>query len=223
MEHEFKDQFKSIGSHFSRLILENGDTPDAVQWTDITTQNKRFEILCQIADLRSAKILDFGCGKADLLTYLENNENFQGQYHGIDISAEMIDFCKNKFPNSKFEARDIFENPLIESFDYILISGTFNQKTTNDLELTQKLLNCLYRSADKGLTFNALSTYVDFFDPGLNYYAPEQMFNFCKETLSPRVTLRHDYLLKENCIPYEYSIFVYSCDVPCRKNLVPVG
>jgi len=50
---------------------------------------------------------------------------------------------------------------------------------------------------------------VDYENPKLYYEDPEYVFTFVKENLSSFVTLRHDYLCKDDTIPYEFSIYVY--------------
>ena len=47
------------------------------------------------------------------------------------------------------------------------------------------LLSTLFQHARKAMVFNALSTYVDFFDPGLFYVNPEKVFGFCKGPYLP--------------------------------------
>jgi len=44
-----------------------------------------------------------------------------------------------------------------------------------------------------------MSSYVDYQDPALYYYSPEEIFRFSK-TLTRRVMLRHDYRPFEFCI-----------------------
>ena len=70
-----------------------------------------------------------------------------------------------------------------------------------------------------GLAFNALSTYVDYFDDDLFYFDPEDVFNFCKEQLSTRVTLRNDYLITTDSIPFEFTVYIYKSDIKLRKKL----
>lgn len=219
MPHKFKNQMIKLDNHFSELVTKYGDGPLSVQWSDALTQKKRFQILCQIADISSTKILDFGCGNGALLNHLLEDLNFKGEYLGLDVSEKMINLCNEKFSGFRFEVRDILEQPLEERFDYVFVSGIFNQKVGQDEELVHQLLQELFKQVDRGLAFNALSTYVDYFTDDLNHINPDAMFKFCKENLSPRVTLRHDYLLKDGCLPYEYTIYVFKDELPIRPNL----
>jgi hypothetical protein len=67
----------------------------------------------------------------------------------------------------------------------------------------------MFQSCQKGIAFNAMSTYVDFQVDDLYYSNPLAVFDFCKKNLSRKVTLKHDYILREGSIPFEYVIYVY--------------
>jgi SAM-dependent methyltransferase len=195
-------------SHYNRLYGEHGDTAGAAQWSDVATQDRRLSILCEIADLRDAKLLDFGCGTGRLYALL-TSRGFAGTYVGYDVAKDLIEAAQSKFPEARFECRDVLSQGVDEEFDYVLISGVFNNKHSRSIDYVRDILLMLFRSVRKGLAFNALSTYVDYFDGHLSYYDPSALFALCKTELSPKVVLRHDYLLKEGVIPYEFTIYVY--------------
>ncbi|WP_424096615.1 class I SAM-dependent methyltransferase [Moorena producens] len=207
--HSFQEDIAFLEQHYSSLLKEHGDTPQASQWRDEKTQELRLDILTQIENLSSMKVLDFGCGTGHLLTFLKAKLEFTGEYVGYDLSGEIIATAQNKFPGIRFQQRDILADGIPENFDFILISGVFNNRTSNNWVLMKSLLKCLFKHTRKGIAFNALSTYVDYFEPELFYIEPEKVFKFCKEELSPRVTLRHDYLVKQNIVPFEFTIYVY--------------
>jgi len=201
------------------LVQKYGDSAPGVQWRDRETQERRLEILTQIGDLRSAKILDFGCGVGHLLSFMRERFGFTGEYVGYDLSAAMIAAASNKFPDTRFEQRDVLAEDISEDFDYILISGVFNNRVSDGWGLMTKLLSALFPHARKAMGFNALSSYVDYCDPDLFYVDPERIFHFCKEYLSPCACLRHDYLIKPGVIPFEFSTYVYQSELQPRKRL----
>jgi SAM-dependent methyltransferase len=178
--------------HYSRLLDQHGDTPQAAAWRDRQTQERRMAILAEVGDLRSAKILDFGCGTGHLLAFLRRELGFAGEYVGYDLSAEVITTARHKFRRARFEQRDILTEGVPEDFDYVLISGVFNQRLRENWRLMTRILGNLFAHCRQALAFNALSTYVDFFEPHLFYVSPEKVFRHCKERLSSRVCLRHD-------------------------------
>ena len=90
----------------------------------------------------------------------------------------------------------------------MLASGVFNNAGADNWGMMTTLLGELFKLCRKGLAFNCLSTYVDYQDEGLFYVEPERVFAFCKQTLSPSVTLRHDYRVKPGVIPFEFTVYV---------------
>src|SRR5690606_12810921 len=98
----------------------NGDSPGAVEQADLSTQERRMKQLLGVADLKDAKILDFGCGTGHLLKVLRESGGFSGEYHGYDITPGLIELASKKFPDARFEVRNIFEEGIAESFDFVL-------------------------------------------------------------------------------------------------------
>lgn len=219
MQDEFKSDLFQLEQFFSNQVREHGDTPQGNQHKDMELQERRMEVLADVGDLRCSKVLDFGCGTGHLLAFLRTRLAFQGEYVGYDLSAEMIAIASNKFPGIRFERRNILTQGVPEDFDHILINGTFFNRVTDNWGLMTELLGRLFPRTRKALAFNALSTYVDFFNPGNFYVSPENIFRFCKERLSPCVTLRHDYLSKPGVVPFEFTVYVSKTDVEPRKQL----
>src|SRR2546425_11400811 len=117
--HPFKAEFSVISEHYSQLLQNHGNTARGVQWTDRETQECRLAILTEVGDLRSAKVLDFGCGLGHLLMFMRRDLAFTGEYVGYDLSEKMVATARETFPESRFERRDILEEGVPEDFDYI--------------------------------------------------------------------------------------------------------
>lgn len=217
--HSYQNDLKQLERHYAELLRQAGDTPQAVQWRDQASQERRFEILTQIGLPKDATILDFGCGTGHLLEYLQRERQFAGQYTGYDVTQEMIAAAQKKFPGVRFKQCDIFSEGVEGEFDYIFISGVFNNAITDNEKFLRDTLSLLFPRTRRLLAFNALSAYVDFFDEGLYYFNPENVFRFCKEALSPLVTLRHDYLIKTGAVPYEFTIYIHRCELKPRAAL----
>lgn len=94
----------------------------SLHWSSKETQIKRFEILCQIADLRGRKVLDLGCGFGDLLGFLKSKNIFV-KYSGIDIVEEFILKAKATYKDGDFLLGNI--DNLNIRVDYVLASGLF--------------------------------------------------------------------------------------------------
>ncbi len=217
--HRHKRALQQLDQHYSSLINEHGDTPQSAQWRDRKTQERRMDVLAEIGDLRAAKLLDFGCGTGHLLDFLRRRIGFCGEYVGYDLSVEMIGLATKKFPGVRFERRDVLEDGPTEDFDYILISGVFNNRVRDNWGLLTSILSCLFARTRKAIAFNAMSTYVDRFDPNLFYVSPTKVFRFCKEQLSPCIVLKHDYCVRSGVVPYEFTVYVFKTMIKPRKEL----
>ncbi|MBK8908784.1 MAG: class I SAM-dependent methyltransferase [Rhodospirillales bacterium] len=217
------DDLERIGGHYTDLVGKHGDGPQSAQWRDRESQERRMRVLAEVGDLSGAKVLDFGCGTGHLLDFLREFCAFPGEYVGYDICADAIRLASEKYPAIRFERRNILVDAIEEDFDYVLISGVFNHRTVDSWGLLRTVLSLLFAHTRKALAFNLLSTYVDYCDPELAYVRPEAVFAFCKETLSPLVTLRHDYCIKPGVVPFEFTVYVHQTDIPVRKSLLRLG
>ena len=218
-KHPFTHALHCLAEHYSGLLDEHGDTPPGVQWRDRETQERRMEILAEVGDLRTAKILDFGCGTGHLLDFLRRRARFSGEYVGDELSTDMIALATRKFPDARFETRDVLASGFAEDFDYVLISGVFHIRVEDSWDLLTETLRRLFTRTRRAIAFNAMSTYVDHFDRDQFYVSPTRIFQFCKEQLSPCVTIRHDYLLRPDTVPYEFTVYVHAADVAPRTEL----
>lgn len=201
---------KGLKEYYKELFHENGPTPAAVQHTSRKSQFKRFDILTSI-DNQINSIVDVGCGLGDMVDYLGEN-NFEGKYLGVDFVDEFIDYANRKFsanPNINFINLNFSEDAIPDGYDYVLLSGVFNNKFEGNEEFMKGLIKKMYESCKKGVAFNAMSTYVDYQDEHLYYSDPLKVFDYCKTHLTPKVTLRHDFIVKANSIPFEYCIYLY--------------
>jgi cyclopropane fatty-acyl-phospholipid synthase-like methyltransferase len=200
---------QAIERHYAELVAQHGSAPEAAQWSDSRTQRLRLTVLSEVGDLRASKVLDFGCGTGELLVYLNEELGFAGEYVGYDLARPAIDLARQLRPDGRFERRDILSQGVPETFDYILASGVFNNRTSDGWALMTQLLHGLWPHATRALAFNALSTYVEFQEEHLWYADPGEVFAWCKRELSPAIRLRHDYQVKPGVIPYEFTVFVY--------------
>jgi SAM-dependent methyltransferase len=195
--------------HYERLIRHYGDTPDAADWTNRETRERRFAILTQAGPMKEAKILDFGCGTGELLCYLRSTKDFMGDYIGWDLSEPHLQAARKKFPGVRFERREIISDGMREDFDFILASGTFNTDFGQAESFLYEALQILFRHTRQALAFNLLSVYVESHRAGLYYAQPDKIFEFCRSELSSLVTVRHDYRLKPGLPPYDFTVYVY--------------
>lgn len=194
-----------IKKHYRKLLIEHGDSAESAQYSNRATQEKRLQILTDIAPLQNKKILDFGCGTGHLATYLAE-QGTEIEYFGVDIVEDFFEFGRSKHPKHQFGLLKDFKD---EKFDFAFVSGVFNNKMEDNRTFYQSTLIDLFSRVKQGIAFNMMSTYVDYQDDGLFYEEPEKAFSFIKNKLTPRVSLRHDYQVKAGVIPFEFAIYAY--------------
>jgi SAM-dependent methyltransferase len=194
-----------IGQHYRGLLAKYGDSPQAAQYSSQSSQERRFEILSSIGDLHNKKILDFGCGTGQLGCFLAN-QGIEFQYFGTDIVSEFLILCREKFPEGRFEEFSAFSHL---KFDYIFVSGVFNNLRLDNSQFYQDTIKQLFSMCNIGLSFNMMSNYVDYKDPGLFYEYPENIFRFLKREVTPFVTLRNDYEVKPGVVPFDFTVYAY--------------
>ena len=210
-----KIKIKKLQKHYEKLFSIYKDSFKTAQQSSRFTQEKRMLILVDRINFgNNSKVLDFGCGTGHLYNFLKKTKKFNGSYTGIDIAKNIVEFNQKKFFLNKkvsFLHGDILEKKFFKltNFDYTFVSGTFNNKIENNWLWMKKTLKKLFMITKKALIFNNLSTYVDYKEKHLFYIKPELVFEYCKLNLSNFVEIRHNYQIKKNKIPFEFTTYVY--------------
>lgn len=164
----------------------------------------RYRELVKVATLDGASILEIGCGIGGFYEYLVSDCGIKNiTYTGIDLVGGMIELAKEKYPDAHFETRDIFQQPLQKTYDYVFLCGVFFVGADGSKEFMKRMLKEAFALCNKALAFNFISSYVNFKDEGTAYYDPTDVFKYCIENLSWNVNMHHHY---EKC---DVSAFVY--------------
>jgi len=145
-------------------------------------------------------ILEVGCGLGNFYKYLVEHKR-DCSYHGYDIVPEYVAECQRVYPQAEFDVRNIFLNGIEGSYDTVVMSQVLNnryQKSDNMLVM-RRALELAYQHTRVSVSVDMLSTYVDFRNPDLFYYSPEDIFRMAK-AIAPRVLIRHDYRAFEFCV-----------------------
>jgi len=199
-----------LKENYKLLYKKYGTSANAMQWADAKSQYRRFEILCQVSTEINS-VIDIGCGVGELLNYLLGS-GFKGKYLGIDFVEEFIEHAQNRYsdyPDIGFICADVANYKLPKKYDFVVLSGVFNNKMAKNEQFMISTINELFEVCKVSIAFNAMSTYVDYQDDHLYYADPLSIFDYCKKHLTRKITLRHDYLVKDNSIPFEYTMYLY--------------
>lgn len=200
----------SLQKHYQQLFQMHGDSAQSVQWMDTSSQQRRFKILREVSnDLGS--VMDLGCGLGHFRDYLSET-GFNGAYLGLDFVQEFVDHGNAKHSEDSqtiFQRCNLFSDDYPAGYDTVIVSGVFNNRMPDNAAFMRAVIEKAFTVAQHQVAFNAMSTYVDFEDPTLYYTDPREVFDFCKQALSRRVTLRHDYLVRDDRPPFEYTMYLY--------------
>jgi SAM-dependent methyltransferase len=194
-----------LREHYEDLFRKYGDSPEAVQYSSLDSQSKRFQILTEISDLNGSTVLDFGCGLGHLGSYLVSR-GVHCCYNGVDIAPSFIDHCRGKFVDGNFGYLNDFSG---KGFDFVFVSGVFNNRIQDNWNFFRETIACLFEMTRVGLAFNCMSTYVDYKEEGLYYIEPQKVFHFLKTEVTPFVTIRNDYYVKPGVLPFDFSVYAF--------------
>jgi SAM-dependent methyltransferase len=178
---------------YARAVKRHGPEFRALLWASRRTQELRFSALIKLADPTDCKILDLGCGRADLLDFLMTRGTPPRQYIGVEGVAELADAAEK---NSRADCRIIRADFLREPYrmnvqaDIIYCSGALNTLDNDDFYRTIKNA---FVAAERALVFNFLSSPLL---AGVNYlrwHEPRMVMRFAR-SLTPEVQKHEGYI-----------------------------
>ena len=165
----------------------------------------RFSSLTSCIREEDFSILDYGCGLAYLLPYLQKiHKDFY--YTGVDILEDFIQENKERFPDHKFKKINSFKG-IVDKYDFIVISGVFNVCYVESEEEHKKIvldtIKHLFSKTRKVLAINFQSVLVDYIRAGNYHQDVLEIYNFVAQNLSKRIQIDQSYM------PYEFTISIY--------------
>lgn len=186
-------KISSNKTFYYEALKEFGISAQGVHWNNKYTQYKRFEVLTKLIkkEIRSASIVDVGCGFGEYYQYLKNNKKLPASYIGVDCESNMVNISRKRFPEVQFFVQNILEDPLIVA-DYYICSGALNILTLP--EITIFIQKC-YKHSKKGFAFNYLKN-VSF-----KNIKEDQIFAICRK-------LSHNIMIKEGYLENDFTVFM---------------
>ncbi len=167
------------------------------------------------------RLLDIGCGPADILAYLPEDI----QYVGFDASQQYVESAKKRFTHRGFFYQENVNEATIkehEKFDLVMAIGVMHHLDDREVKSLSKIAWQALRPGGRFLTIdpcyvvkqNKLARFIISKDRGQNVRSPDQYTTLITKNSkwdSPHtISVIHDLL----CIPYTHSI------LECKKNLV---
>ncbi len=194
------DDVGQVVRRYQQRIAEHGATLASLNSGSEAKQAMRHSVHASALRGLNPSILEIGCGLADFYKYLLDHQQ-ACSYHGYDIVPEYIDRCRRVYPNGTFTLRNMFVEGIEGTHDTILMSQVLNNRyqKSDNMQVMQRALELSFQHTRVSVSIDMLSTYVDFRNPELFYYSPEEIFRIAKK-ISPRVLLRHDYRAFEFCV-----------------------
>ncbi len=190
-------------SYYQRIAREHRGTTRQVGWGSEKSQGLRFAAIAHVLDgllgerWRGLRVVDFGCGRGDLLTYLRTERGFRGAYAGVDAIEESIADAKAAHtgdPAAAFVLRNYDgAGPLVdEPFDIVLANGPFG---ITPAAVRDRLVPALLSQARVGMvaTFLRFSRRVPGFEPENVLTEPTDILKLC-DASEYRFRIHADYL-----------------------------
>ena len=188
-----------------------GDSPCGVGWFKEGSADAQYQVILDaIREPESGRLslLDFGCGAAHFLDYLERHEVEGIEYTGLDISPAFLALCREKHPGRNFLQQDVLLDASgLPLYDYVIANGIFTQKCELAFDemwdYMQRLLRVLWKHANKGLVFNNMSEHVD--------WQREDLFHLPFDTLASFLTAEftRDFVFRSDYGCYDYMTYMY--------------
>lgn len=187
---EWNNQKDKIVGYYSGLISEYGHNPRACDYGRPESQQKKFNVLSDIVTQNHKTLLDVGCGFADYAGFLHDKYPHI-KYSGVDITPEFI--AQEKINNKNLDLRHLdIMNDDPGQFDIVTANGIFYLLDQDAEKFMQDLIKRMFALSLNAVAFNSLSAWCNDQEEGEFYADPLKTLEFCR-SLSPWVTLRHDY------------------------------
>lgn len=183
-------QRQRIARRHEDSIQRYGYKPQALFWSSKSIQELRFrkliEAIPESMQSSSFSLLDVGCGFADLLDYLQE-QNTTVDYVGIDLAPAMITAAQNLHPQVRFYQGDIFDADFAnQSFDFVVLSGALNEVVESDQAeqggYAKSVIQKMYALSRYGVAFNLLDrrNLWQASRPDLQSFYPQEIIQFCQ-------------------------------------------
>jgi len=191
---------------YGELAQQFGDDHRSLGFNQRTSQQKRFEALCELGDFNGRRLLDVGCGLGHFLLFLRQR-GVHPEYTGLDITPELIGHARARFQGESslpcgFEVGDTLTYEPHKPFDFVVASGIFGLLSAQAEGRIAPTMHRLFSWATVGMAINFLSNRAPRQAKGRLYVDPSRMLSLALE-LTPAVRLHHNYL------PNDFTLYLF--------------
>jgi hypothetical protein len=137
-------------------VGRHGAKFESLLWANPSAQAARFGAIARWSELDGRVILDAGCGRADFLEYLLQQQIKPAKYLGIEAVEELATAAeRKKLLHAQIIRGDFIEDPRIldRGADVIIFSGSLNTLSVDDFYQT---LRIGWEYTESELAFNFL-------------------------------------------------------------------
>ena len=181
--------------YYNEVVTRHGVSAQGVHWNSQMTQYKRFEVLLSMIDIHEhSRVVDVGCGFADLYLYMKEKNIVFSTYIGLEMMELMVIEARKRVP-CEIRVSDVLSATLPKA-DYYICSGAMNILTRDETYLF--IRRCLDASS-KGFVFNMLEGKDE--SMVYNYFRPKEIEMYAKE-------LGVSYTMKRGYLPKDFTVFL---------------
>ncbi|ADL13486.1 class I SAM-dependent methyltransferase [Acetohalobium arabaticum] len=196
--------YNQIKNFYRKRYSSSNKSHKAVGWESEQKQYKRFKALIKNFDqelLKKESIVDFGCGLADLLPWLQKR-SLAEKYIGVDIMEEFLKDNRKKFPEFRFiDTGSFLKKP--QKYGFIVASGVFTLSWgQNHRKQIKDMIKRLYNKSYHGFSFNMISSFYPKTKKNYYYFNPLKMGEFCT-SITERLIIDCSYL------PEDFTITLF--------------
>lgn len=167
-----------------------GDPVQSVGSESLEHKWHRYGKLLSVWDLEpGVTVHDVGAGVGHLYEYiLDRYPEVEVRYSASEITTEFCEIAQANHPGLEIHNRDILVDEVGDRYDYVILSGVFHQNGETPqgewVEYMKALLTAAWSLARRGLSFNVLSPYADYYGPGNFYVNLAEVETFVVRNLS---------------------------------------
>ena len=197
---DLSDDLQHLEEFWSQRATKLSDDCAKVD-TSARSQRMRFEGFLQFNDVRGRTLLDVGCGVGDLYADLQRR-GIACDYCGFDLSSEMAQRCRERFPDAEFFSGDFLQWEPGQRFDFVAAIAIHNVKVSNAWEILRRTTERQFALCNTAAHLSLLTDRHKGFDPHIQAWCVEEVLTMALE-ITPFVLLRHEYL------PHDFGVTLY--------------